>query len=111
MKTSQSLEMKAVQRATPPCLQTCLSLASRVQRYVRLAMMMDSSMPRIAAYSARRAIPLKLKVQIIVLLHVEKAILNLPSTTCQSAANVIQSVKPVPTLGASAPHARKRIHF
>ena len=111
MKTSQSLEMKAVQRATPPCLQTCLSLASRVQRFAKLAMMMASSMPRIAVYSAKRAIPSRLKVQIIVLLHVEKAILNLSSTTCQLVANVIRSVKPVPALGTSAPHAHKRIHF
>ena len=83
------MRKRAVLRATPPCLKTFLSLVSPVQRFVRPAMTMVSSMPRIDVFFARRAIRLSLKAQITVLLLVAKDTLKLSSTTRLSVANAI----------------------
>ena len=58
-------EKRAVQKAIQQFLRIYLNLVSHVLRFVKHALMMESSMLKIDVYFARRAIHLNLKTQII----------------------------------------------
>ena len=100
----------AVQKVIQQFLRIYLNLVSHVLRFVRPALMMESSMLKIDVYFVRRAIHSNLKTQIIALPLVEMDTSKQALTIYLFVVNAIHHARLVQLQRLSAPLAMNRDH-
>ena len=100
----------AVQKVIQQFLRIYLNLVSHALKFVRPALMMESSMPKIDVYFVRRAIHSNLKTLIIALPLVEMDTLKQALTIYLFVVNVIHHARLVQLQRLSAPLAMNKDH-